>query len=58
MYVLGHEDVSGDYELILVSGSLELVFEDGVPVGSCEKRKPVITTESDEVETTGILNSN
>jgi len=57
MYVLGHESVSGDDELKMLAHSIELVLEDGVSAGSREKRKPVITTEGDEVETAGFLNA-
>ena len=58
MNVLGHEDVSGDDELILLSDSLKFVFEDGVCAGSREQRKTVITTEGEEVKTAGFLDSN
>jgi hypothetical protein len=56
--VFGHEDIAGDYELTLLPNSFELVLEDGVCAGSREERETVITTECDEVETAGILDSN
>jgi hypothetical protein len=56
--MLGHQYVSGDHELILLPDSFQFVLEDGVCVGSRQERKSVITTEGDEVETAGFLDSN
>lgn len=58
MDVLRHEDVSGDYKLILFADSLEFVFEDGVSAGARQQWEPMTTTEGDEVETAGSLNTN
>ena len=56
--MFGHEDISGDDESIVLPDTLKFVFKEGVCPGSREKWKSVVTTEGDEVETAGFLDSN
>jgi hypothetical protein len=56
--MLGHEYVSGNHESISLPDSFKFVFERWVCAGSRKKRKSMVTTEGDEVETTRSLESN
>ena len=49
VYVLGHEDIAEDVELVAVAKSFEDFFEDDPCVVVVEIGEPTITTEGDEV---------
>jgi hypothetical protein len=53
--MLGHEDVTSDYESILFSGLFKSFFEDGVTGTLGEEWLPSITTEGDEVKHSALL---
>ena len=55
MDALRHENVADDGELVLDTERFELPLEDGVAVGLIQKRFSSITTEGEEVETSGLL---
>ncbi len=55
MDVLGHEDVGGDAEALLLASLFEDLLEGVFCGGSLEEGLSVVTTEGDEVELVGLL---
>ena len=58
MDVLGHDDVSSYNKLQTVAGALKSILKEAARGGSPEMRKPMETTERDEVEVTGLVVTN
>jgi hypothetical protein len=55
VYMLGHDHIAGDDEVIALANPLQRGFEKLARMCGAEIGQPVITTESQEMEVTGLL---
>ena len=57
MHVLGHDHIAANEQLVLLADALERLLEDATASRIAELRLPAITTEGDEVQIAGLLES-